>query len=221
MVKLTGVVDGLIAAARLTGVVHADVREAALPNGTPYWTVGCIWVDLAAWQALIARLGWHIYVSNTTEAQYAAPTLVGTYRQQPVQERGFARLKTRNLQIRPVYLRNEQRIAGLLWLLVLALRVLVLTEQRLRARLEERQEGITGLNPASRTQVTLRPTTERVLAAFGNITLTTIDGAGITHRHVSPLNRTQQHILDLLDLPSNLYDRLAGSEPNSVLHLRE
>ena len=219
--ELTGVVDEVIAAAGLTGVVQADVREAIVPNGTAAWTVGCIWVDVAAWQALIARLGWHLYVSNTTEAQYSAATLVGTYRQQAVQERGFARLKTRNLQIRPVYLRDEQRIVGLLWLLVLALRVLVLTEQRLRARLEEREEGITGLNPASRTQATVRPTTERVFAAFGNITLTTIDGPGLTHRHVSPLNRTQQHILDLLDLPTDLYDRLAESEPNSVLHLRE
>jgi hypothetical protein len=219
--ELRSVVAELIAAAGLPGVVHADVVEATLPNGTPYWSVGCLWVNLAAWQALVARLGWHVSVTNTTEIQYTAPTLVGTYRQQPVQERGFARLKTRNLQIRPVYLRDEQRIAGLLWLLVLALRVLVLTEQRLRARLEERQETITGLNPASRTQATQRPTTERVLAAFENITLTTIDGVALTHRHVSPLNSTQQHILDLLNLSPDLYDRLAESEPNLVLHLRE
>lgn len=220
-VELTGAVTELIGAARLTGVVHADVTEAAPPSGRSYWSVGCIWVDLVAWQAMIARLGWQVYVSNTTEAQYSAATLVGTYRQQVVQERGFARLKTRNLQIRPVYLRDEQRIAGLLWLLVLALRVLVLTEQRLRTTLAERQETITGLNPASRVQATQRPTTERVLAAFGNITLTTMEGAGFTHRHVSPLNRTQQHILDLLSLPPDLYDRLAKSGPNSVHHLRE
>jgi len=219
--ELTGAVDELIGAARLTGVVHADVTEERLPNATSYWSVGCIWVEVVAWQALIARLGWHVYVSNTTEAQYSAPMLVGTYRQQPVQERGFARLKTRNLQIRPVYLRDEQRIAGLLWLLVLALRVLVLTEHRLRTTLAERQESITGLNPASRAQATHRPTTERVLAAFRNITLTTMDGAGRTQRHVSPLNRTQQHILDLLNLRPDLYDRLAKSEPNSVHHLRE
>ena len=220
-VELTDVVDELIAAARLTGVVHADVTEEGLAHGTSYWSGGCIWVEMAAWQALIARLGWPVYVSNTTEAQYSAPTLVGTYRQQLVQEHGFARLKTRNLQIRPVYLRHEQRIAGWLWLLVLALRVLVLTEQRLRARLAECQEARTGLNPASRAQATHRPTTERVLAAFGNITLTTMDGAGLAHRHVSPLNRPQQHILDLLDLPPDLYGRLAEAEPNSVLHLRE
>jgi hypothetical protein len=219
--ELTDVMADLIAAAGLTGVVHADVVETLLPTGSTYWTVGCIWVDLAAWQALIARLGWQVYVTNTTAAQYTAPTLVGTYRQQPVQERGFARLKTRNLQIRPVYLRDEQRIAGLLWLLCLALRVLVLTEQRLRTTLSERQEAITGLNPASRTQATQWPTTERVMAAFGNITLTTLEGPGITHRHVSPLNSTQQHILDLLNLPPDLYARLAESIPNSVFHLRE
>lgn len=219
--ELSSVVAEVIAAAGLTSVVQASVMEGTLANGTRYWTVGCIWVDLARWQALIARLGWHVYVTNTTDAQYPATMLVRTYRQQPVQERGFARLKTRNLQIRPVYLHDEQRIAGLLWLLCLALRVLVLTEQRLRATLDERQEALTGLNPASRTQATQRPTTERVIGAFSNITLTLIDGPGLTHRHVSPLTRTQQHILALLNLPPDLYERLTEPIPNSVPHLRE
>ena len=49
-------------------------------------------------------------------------------------ERTFSRLKTRNLHLRPVFLRDETRIAGLVWLLCLALRVLTLTEQRLRRR---------------------------------------------------------------------------------------
>jgi transposase len=219
--ELDGVVTDLIAAAGLSGVVHADLAEVALPQGTSAWTVGRIWVELAAWEALVARLGWQVYVSNTTPAQYPSETLVATYRQQPVQERGFARLKTRNLQIRPVYLRDEQRIKGLLWLLCLALRVLVLTEQRLRTALEERQEGLVGLNPASRKQATQRPTTERVLAVFRNITLTTIDGAEVMQRHVSPLTRTQQHILDLLKLPPDLYDRLTEPILNSAHHLPE
>lgn len=219
--ELTTVITAVIAAGGLTGVVQADAVVAQTSSGRPYWTLGRVWVDVAAWEQLIAQLGWQVYVTNTTDAQYSAPTLVTTYRQQPVQERGFARLKTRNLQIRPVYLRDAQRIAGLLWLLVLALRVLVLTEQRLRATLVERNEQITGLNPASRTQATSRPTTERVIAAFGNITLTTIEGGGRTHHHVSPLNTTQQHILALLHLPADLYDRMGGLVANLVHHLRE
>ncbi len=213
--------EAWIAQAGLTGIVQAPVVEEQLPDGTTRWTVGTIAVDLAAWETVVARLGWQVYVSNTTPAQYDAAALVATYHQQPIVERGISRLKTRNLQIRPVYLRDEQRIAGLLWLLTLALRVLTLTEYRLRAALTERTEAVAGLNPASRTQTTQRPTTERIIAAFDNLTLTTVVSAGGCQRYVTPLNATHRHILVLLKLPADLYDRLADPVPNLVHHLRE
>jgi transposase len=210
-----------IARAGLTGIVQAPVVAEALADGTTRWTVGTIAVDLAAWQRLVERLGWQVYVSNTTVAQYDAPALVAAYHQQPLLERGISRLKTRNLQIRPVYLRDERRIAGLLWLLTLALRVLTLTEYRLRVALTERDEAVAGLNPGSRTQTTRRPTTERVIAAFDNLTLTTLVSDSTCQRYVTPLNATQRQLLILLKLPADLYDRLAAPVPNFVHHLRE
>jgi transposase len=211
---LEPIVAARIERAGLTGIVHATVAEEQAPNGTRRWIVNSIWVDQGAWQAMVERLGWQVYVSNTTETQYDAPALVAAYHDQPILERGFARLKTRNLQIRPLYLRSDVRIAGLVWLLCLALRVLTLTEHRLRTALTERQEAIVGLNPASRTQATTRPTTERVLAAFDNLTLTVLDGPSGYQWHVSPLNETQQHILSLLSLPPDLYVRLSRHTTN-------
>jgi transposase len=210
-----------VAQAGLTGVVQTAVAEETLPNGSTRWLVAAVWVNLAAWQALVERLGWQVYVTSTTKAQYTAPTLVASYHQQVIEERGFSRLKTRNLHIRPVYLRDETRIAGLLWLLCLALRVLTLTEYRLRTALAERGEALAGLNPASRAQTTAQPTTERVLAAFANVTLTTIRAAGKCFYHVTPLHPTQRHVLALLELPADLYERLAQPSLNLVLHLRE
>jgi len=220
---LEGVVAQRIAQANLTGVVQTRVAQETLPDGTTRWIVSALWVNLAAWQALVERLGWQVYVTNTTQAHYEAPALVAAYHQQVVQERGFSRLKSRHLHIRPVYLRDEKRIAGLLWLLCLALRVLTLTEYRLRTALAERGEELVGLNPASRTQSTARPTTERVLDAFTSITLTTIEVEGGHYQHVTPLNATQYHILALLKLPDDLYERLASppTHSNFVLHLRE
>jgi transposase len=210
-----------VARAGLSGVVQTTVAEDPLPDGTTRWIVAAVWVNLAAWQALVERLGWQVYVTNTTQKQYTAPALVASYHQQVLQERGFSRLKTRHLHIRPVYLRHENRIAGLLWLLCLALRVLTLTEYRLRTALAERGEELMGLNPASRTQSTSHPTTERVLSAFTPITLTTIGTEGHYDHHVTPLNATQRHILALLELPDDLYERLASHSTNFVLHLRE
>jgi transposase len=210
-----------IAQAGLTGVVQTAVAQETLLDGTTRWIVSAVWVNLAAWQAMVERLGWQVSVTNTTKTHYRAPALVASYHQQALEERGFSRLKTRNLHIRPVYLRDETRIAGLLWLLCLALRVLTLTEHRLRTALAERGEEVAGLNPASRSQSTARPTTERVLAVFTSITLTTIGIEGGYYHHVTPLNAAQRHILALLELPDNLYEGLARPSTNFVLHLRE
>jgi len=218
---LGAVVTGLLTAARLEDVVQVDLREETRPDGSARWTVGAIAVDRAAWTRMVERLGWHVYVTNTTADPYTAPALVDAYRHQVIQERGFARLKTRNLHIRPVYLSDERRIAGLTWLLCLALRVLTLTEYRLRTALQQRGETLAGLNPASRTQTTLRPTTERVIAVFQNITRTALALPAATLTHVTPLTPVQDHIIALLDLPADLYARLAAPAPQPLVHLRE
>jgi hypothetical protein len=210
-----------VAQAGLMGVVQTAVAQETLPDGTTRWIVAAVWVYLAAWHALLDRLGWQVYVTNTTRTHYSAPALVRSYHQQAREERGFSRLKTRHLHIRPVSLRDETHIAGLLWLLCLALRVLNLTEHRWRTALAERGETLTGLHPASRTQSPSRPTTERGLAVFTALTLTTISTAEGSSHHVTPLNATQRHILALLELPDNLYERLARPASNFVLHLRE
>ncbi len=102
----------LLRAARLEQVVWIQSTEHPRRDGTSCWTVAAFGVDLAAWRAMVERLGWQVYLTSTTLEQYAAPALVAAYRQQVIQERGFARLKTRNLHIRPLYLSDERRIAG-------------------------------------------------------------------------------------------------------------
>lgn len=218
---LAAVIAKRIAEAKLDGVVQTELASIALRDGTTAWVLAAVWVDLAAWRAMVDRLGWQVYVTNATPEQYDVPALVASYHQQPVHEHIFSRLKTRNLHLRPVFVRDETRIAGLVWLLCLALRVLVLTEQRLRAAMQEQGTKLVGLNPASRTQTTTTPTTERVIRAFRNLTVTVVTGVGGEQRHVSALNTTQQQILALLGLPSDLYARL-GQPPGSLaLQMRE
>jgi transposase len=219
--ELAAVIAKRIAEAKLEGVVQTALEPYALPDGESAWVLSAVWVDLGAWQAMVERLGWQVYVSNTTPEEYDVPALVAAYHQQPVHERSFSRLKTRNLQLRPVYVRDETRIAGLAWLLCLALRVLVLTEQRLRTAIEQQGTAVVGLNPASRTQATTTPTSERVIRAFRNLTVTVVTGAGWEQRHVSPLNATQQQILTLLGLPPDLYARLGQPPGNFALQMRE
>jgi transposase len=214
-------VDALLRTAHLQDIVQVPLCATPRPGGSSRWIVGAYSVDLAAWRSMVDRLGWHVYVSNTTQAQYAAPVLVDAYRHQVIQERGFARLKTRTLHIRPVYLANEGRIAALTWLLCLALRVLTLTEYRLRTALQQRGEVLIGLNPASRSHATQRPTTERLIQAFRHITRTCITTPDQVLHHVTPLTPLQTHILALLALPADLYARLATPLPQPLVRLRE
>ena len=218
---LAQVVATCIAKAKLDGVVQTALAPIPLRDGSMAWVVAATWVDLGAWQAMVDRLGWQVYVTNSTPDQYDVPALVAAYHQQPVHERTFSRLKTRNLHLRPVFLRDETRIAGLVWLLCLALRVLILTEQRLRTAVQEQGVELVGLNPASRTQATTQPTAERVIRAFRNLTVTVVTGEGWEQRHVSSLNQTQQQILDLLRLPPDLYARLGMPPVNLALQMRE
>ena len=207
--------DKRIAAAGLAGLVGIPVLPQDGSCGKPGFVPGVLWVESVAWQAHVGRLGWQIYLSNTTAQQYSALAIVSTYRQQITQERGFSRLKNRTLHIRPIYLREEGRIAGLLYLLMLALRFLTLTEYRIRYALAQHQEAIQGLNAASPKSATSRPTTEALLKAFANITLTLIRTPwGERQRHVTPLTPTQLHILRMLELPPEIYQGL-GRRNNS------
>ena len=86
------------------------VADETLPDGTRRWIVsagGCIWPR----QALVDRLGWQVYITNTTKAHYSAPALVASRASKRLRS-GLQSLKPRNLHIRPVYLRNETRIAS-------------------------------------------------------------------------------------------------------------
>jgi hypothetical protein len=214
--------DHLIEAAQLTGLVDVQLtHQDPAPDGSPRWRVASFALNPDAWAAHVERLGWHIYLTNTTATQYAAPVLLGCYRHQVLHERSFSRFKTRDLNIRPVFLRDEQRLVGLTWLLCLALRVLTLTEFRLRAALQARHETLVGLNPAVRSQATLRPTTERVLQVFNTLTLTLVKMEATVIRHVTELSDTQRHVLALLNLPPDLYSRLADNWCKPLLCFRE
>ncbi len=214
-------VDSLLDHHHRRGLVQLELTQQVLPNGTTRWIVQSFHLDQAAWEAALDRLGWSIYLTNTSPQHYDVPSLLWTYRHPIVHERGFARLKTRRLYIRPVYLRDELRMAGLVWLLCLALRVLTLTEFRIRSELHRTQQALLGLNPAVPSQPTTRPTTERVLHAFRNLTLTLFDTEARSTACMPDLSDTQRLVLSLLNLPSDLYSRLASGPPFLVHSLPE
>lgn len=165
--------------------------------------------DSDAIAALERSHGWRLYVTNCSADQLSLSDAVLTYRQSPSFERGFSRLKNRPLGLRPLYLHREDHIIGLVRLLSLALRLLTLVEFVVRRELLAQDEKLAGLYEGNPTRQTNRPTTERLLRAFDNISLTFVNLPGQKIAHVTPLTPLQSRILSLLGLPLSIYTELA------------
>jgi len=107
-------------------------------------------------------------------------------------ERNFARLKGRPLSLAPLYVQRDDHRGGLVRLLTIALRVITLWEGVVRQRLGEQHQELAGLFAGNPKRRTSQPTTERLLDAFREVTLTIVRTQGYALRHVTPLSPLQR-----------------------------
>jgi transposase len=157
-----------------------------------------------------AFVGWRIYVTHAPVERLALPTAVAYYREQWQLERGFHRFKRGNLPALPIYLQNEQRIIGLMFLLTIALRVFTLMEFVVQPQLQEQPQGLRGLYDGNPKRTTHRPTAERLLAALCNITLYHYRDSTF---EITPLDDLQKNILSLMAVPQSVYNLTTISSP--------
>ena len=167
-------------------------------------------VDTQAVQATERTLGWRVYATNHLVGRLPLAHAVLAYRDEYLAEHDFRRLKNKPLSLSPMYLRNDERVKGLIRLLTIGLRVLTVLEFVVRRRLAQAHTKLVGLYSDSPKHATARPTAERLLEAFKGITLTIIHLGEQTHRHLTPLSDLQQRILALLGLPMELYTGLSA-----------
>jgi len=156
-----------------------------------------------------ATLGWRAYVTNAPATQLTLADAVLTYRAEWVIERGFHRLKGVPLSLDPLFVKRDDQVIGLINLLSIAVRFLTLLEFVVRRQLTQNQEQLVGLIANNPKKGLDNPTTERLLKAFAEITLTIVHVPGQIIRHVTPLSTLQIRILELLDLSPGVYTRLA------------
>jgi transposase len=153
------------------------------------------------------EMGWRVYAENQLTLTLEA--VVWGYRGQNRLEGNYARLKGQPLGLPPMFLQHENRIVGLVLLLSLALRLLSLLEWTVRKKLQENKQTLTGLYAGQPGRKTASPSTELLLKAFKGISLVIVETAGKALAHVLPLTTLQQKLLDLWELPANLYQRLS------------
>ena len=159
--------------------------------------------------ALHQRFGWKAFVTNATPQRLSLQEAVLCYRNEYRVERIFHRLKSR-VHIAPLFVKLNDQIEGLTYLLTLGVRVLTVMEFVLRRSLQTDQTKLPGLHPEHKTKMTDQPTAERMLKAFAGISLTIIKttaGEDILRRLTS-LSRLQEDILQRLGLGATLYAQL-------------
>jgi len=210
-------VEALLARHRVSGLLTVQyvIGEVRTPKGVPKLMVKVsVERNEDAIQQAKDRMGWRVYVTNHTAQQLSVADAVLAYRAQYLVERNFSRLKGRPLTIRPMYLTDDQRATGLVRLLSLGLRVLTALEFVVRQRLTEEATVLTGLYKGNPKRATARPTAERLLEAFENITLSIITLDIQVHYHLTSLSDLQLRILTLLDFSNSPYLSLGTSLSN-------
>jgi transposase len=163
----------------------------------------------AAITALQQSFGWRAYVTDLPTERLSLGDAVLTYREEWQIERGFHRFKGAPLSIAPFFVKRDDQVKGLINLLSIAVRLLTLIEFIVRRALKRENAQLVGLHKENPKKPTDKPTTERLLQAFSNITLTIIQFPDRTVRHVTPLTLLQERILVLLGLSPDIYRGLA------------
>jgi len=155
------------------------------------------------------RFGWKAFVTNAGPTRLSLQDAVLGYRNEYRVERIFHRLKSR-VHIAPLFVKLNDQIEGLTYLLTLGVRVLTVMEFVLRRSLQNDHAKLPGLHPENKTKMTDTPTAERILKAFADVSLTIIQNAAGEDilRRLTPLSALQKDILQRLGLDAALYEQL-------------
>jgi transposase len=152
------------------------------------------------------EMGWRVYATN--QLTLSLPAVVWGYRGQNRLEDNWSRLKGQPLGLTPMFLQHDSRIVGLVLLLSVALRLLSVLEWTVRKKLQETGQTLKGLYPGQPGRQAKNPSAELLLGAFKGISLVIVEAAGQLAAHLTALTALQKTLLDLWDLPPDLYLRL-------------
>jgi transposase len=209
--------DGVEGLLRYTVQARMTARQVRAYRGRParqetevYFVID-VCRDEAQIEEKEREMGWQVYGTNAVAL--ALPPVVWAYRGQYRVEDDWSRLKGRPLGLTPVYLQDEGRIQGLVYVLSLALRVLTLVEWAARERLRQEAAKLQGIYAGQPGRQTGRPSAELLLGVLKTISISVVEVNGRIHALLSPLTEVQQRLLELWDLPPDLYDDIVRGFP--------
>jgi transposase len=179
--------------------------------------------ESVAIETLRQRLGWRVLVTNAPKERFALATSVLSYRSGWCLERDFHLLKDDPLGIRPLYVKSDVQIGGLVRLLTLALRLLSLVEMQGRNGMAATGEKAQGYYSGQPGRMTDRPSGQRILETVTRqrLTLFGTKMRAVTVWRLPELPQIVKQILGYLSLSETLYTGLtqatvAKKQPRSL-----
>jgi transposase len=140
--------------------------------------------------------GVYLLKTNLSKQAYPLAKTLGKYKEQSQVERRIHHLKG-PLAVAPMFLKNPERIAGLLCVLVWALMVLALMERQVRRSLKGKP--LYGLYPENRPSPA--PTGPALLDCFSTLCIVVVIEHGTIFQRLAQPTPIQTHLLRLLGIP--------------------
>jgi transposase len=159
----------------------------------------CYTIDAARVRQEAELDGVYLLVAGGAVASWEDAAVLQEWKGQYKVEHCF-RLTNQLFLVGPLFLKTAERIASLLFLIMVGCLVAGLLERQVRQALAERQEPIHGLMPEGRDS--LRPTIPRILKAFAQYSLVIVrnrEGVVLGQQFAS-LNAVQAQLLEVLGI---------------------
>jgi transposase len=154
-------------------------------------------------------LGWQVYATNAPETLLSFEKCVLKYRHQSNIESGFDDLRNKVAHLVPIYLHKDERIKGLVNLLMLALKVCAVLEYKMAEALSKNDEQLYQIYEGNPKRGSKRPSSKRILKAFEGITMALIFiDYKLQLAIMTNLEPVQMNILQLLNIEKEIYTKL-------------
>jgi transposase len=200
------------------GPGRGSVRRATRTVVRVRYQITAVHREAAAIEIRRKRLGWRVQVTNSPKKRLSLLASVLSYRSGWCLERDFHLLKDNPLGIRPLYVKSDAQIGGLVRLMTLALRMLSVVEMQGRRGVASTGEKAKGYYSGQPGRQTDKPSGQRILETVTRQQLTlfgTKTGTG-TEWQLAALPEIVRQILGFLGLCETLYTRLTQSLPTTA-----
>jgi len=154
-------------------------------------------------------MGWQIYATNAPSNLLTFEQCVWKYRYQSNIESRFDDIRNKMAALLPVFLQKDERIEGLVNVLLLALKVCSILEYKAAKSLQDQEELLFNVYEGNPNRGTDRPSAKRLLKAFDGVAISLIfEDNNFQFALMTKLKPVQKKVLEILDLKEDIYTGL-------------